>query len=250
MSQTPTTTIERCPCCQSTHLAPNDILWEGLIKEWGLSKTEAAYINRQQGFSCQNCGSNLRSMTLAYALTQIYHQSFADFLQSNRKVLELNEAGHLNQFLKTMRHHTLAEYPEVDIMDLPYADNSYDLLVHSDTMEHVPDPVTGYKESFRVLKPGGFTAFTIPLVVGRMSKKRGTQPSYHGSPGNKEYLVQTEYGADMWTQLFEAGFRECRLISLEYPSSIAIVGRKPGPESATPRASKASAGLIKKILRR
>jgi SAM-dependent methyltransferase len=248
MSFKPSTPPTRCVCCLSTNLAPNDILWTGLIDEWGLSRDEAAYINRQQGFSCLQCGSSLRSMTLAYALTQIYQQAFDEFLRSNIEVLELNEAGHLNQFLKTMPHHQLAEYPEVDIMDLPYADNSYDLVIHSDTMEHVPDPVAGYRESLRVLKPGGFTAFTIPLVVGRLSKKRGKQPSYHGSPGNKEYLVQTEYGADMWTQLFEAGFRECRLISIEYPSSVAIVGRKPGPSAAIPIARKTS--LARKILRR
>jgi SAM-dependent methyltransferase len=224
-----------CPCCGSTEFSSNDILWDGLIKEWQLKPAEADYINRQQGYTCQGCGSNLRTMSLAYAITQLYGQPFNKFLKSRLKVLEINEACYLHPFLQKMKNHQIVEYPAVDMMKLPLPNKTFDLVIHSDTLEHVADPVRGLKENLRVLKPGGYTLFTIPIVVGRLSQKRGAKkPSYHGSPGNKEYLVHTEYGADMWTQLFEAGFSECRLISADYPASIAVIGRKPelaGPQN-------------------
>jgi len=141
-------------------------------------------------------------------------------------ILEVNEAGTLSDYFTNLSRHTLAEYPDVKIENLPYKDNQFDLVVHSDTMEHVKSPINGLKEVYRVLKPGGVTVYTIPIVLGRLSKKRVGKKSFHGSPGNDEYEVITEYGADMWTQLMEAGFTECRLITIDYPASIAIVGCK------------------------
>jgi hypothetical protein len=40
-------------------------------------------------------------------------------------------------------------------------------------------------------------------------------------------VVQTEYGADFWCEVFEAGFHEIRLTSLIFPASVAIHAVKP-----------------------
>lgn len=224
--------IKICPCCGGQEFEQETILWQELIDVWQLSKEEVDYINRQQGLKCRQCGANLRSMTLAGAIMSCYefHGNFERFTSKFKKlkVLELNEAGYLNKHLKEMPNHELASYPEVKMENLPHNNESFDLIVHSDTLEHVDGPVQSLKETLRVLAPGGFTCFTIPLVVGRLSKRPGkNSPSYHGSPGNDEYLVKTEYGSDMWTQLMEAGFEQVRLFSLDYPASVAIIGVKP-----------------------
>lgn len=221
-----------CPCCGGENFSQQDILWAGLVKEWRLSKEEERYINRQQGLQCDACGSNLRSMTLAKAIMNsygVYTDTLKDFLKENPqiRILEINTAGHLTQFFERHKNHTLVEYPDVNIESLPFKDGKFDMVVHSDTLEHVENPANGLKETERVLKPGGYTCFTIPVVIGRLSKQRkSSSPSYHGSPGNQEYLVHTEYGSDMWTQVLEAGFEECRLTALEFPSSVAITGYK------------------------
>jgi len=50
-----------------------------------------------------------------------------------------------------------------DMQRLTYADNSFDFVIHSDVLEHVPDYRTAVKECLRVLKPGGMLIYTAPF---------------------------------------------------------------------------------------
>ena len=208
------------------------MLWKELIDQWRLAAHEAAYIDRQQGLHCADCGCNLRSMALARAITACFDFPglLAEFVRdetaSRVRVLEINEAGRLTPFLAVMPNYVPARYPEVDMTALPFGDGEFDMVVHSDTLEHVPRPVRGLSECRRVLKPGGFCAFTVPMVVDRLTASReGLPPSYHGSPDNPaDCLVATEYGADAWKHVVLSGFRECRIVPLEYPAAHAFVG--------------------------
>lgn len=47
-------------------------------------------------------------------------------------------------------------------------DESYDVVVASDIMEHVYDPMFVLQETYRVLKPGGYTIVNIPNLVTPM----------------------------------------------------------------------------------
>jgi hypothetical protein len=74
-------------------------------------------------------------------------------------------------------------------------------------------------------KAGGRLFYTVLIVVGRLNRKRnGLRASYHGKPGipRLDYVVQTEYGADFWCEIFEAGFQEVTLTSLVFPASAEI----------------------------
>lgn len=55
----------QCGVCGGTSFTSRRVLWQGLIDEWQISRTEAAYVDRQQGETCDSCGSNLRSIALA-----------------------------------------------------------------------------------------------------------------------------------------------------------------------------------------
>jgi SAM-dependent methyltransferase len=174
-------------------------------------------------------------MALALAICRCYGHSgtLAQFVanKSNRglRVLEINEAGGLTQFLSILPKHCIGRYPELDMMQMPFADAVYDLVVHSDTLEHVLHPITALSECKRVLAPGGFCALTVPIIVDRMTIHRtGLPPSYHDTPEQRaaDFAVQTEYGCDAWKHVVLAGFRECRLIALEFPSALALVGAR------------------------
>jgi SAM-dependent methyltransferase len=209
-------------------------LWDELIAAWRLARYEVAYIDRQQGLHCAGCLCNLRAMALAKAIMNCFgysglFQNFVlDSVIQDLRILEVNKAGELTQFLACAPGHVLRSYPDIDMMSLSYDQATFDLVVHSDTLEHVPHPVRGLSECARVLKPGGYCAFTVPMVVDRLTLSRaGLLPSYHGSAANPaDCLVHTEYGADAWRHVIQAGFQECRMFSLEYPAAQALVGVK------------------------
>lgn len=49
-----------------------------------------------------------------------------------------------------------------NIYALPYPDNTFDAAILSEILEHIKDDVAGLKEIYRVLKPGGVVAITVP----------------------------------------------------------------------------------------
>lgn len=50
----------------------------------------------------------------------------------------------------------------VDISSLPFADASFDKVLLSEVLEHLPDDVAGLRELWRVLRPGGVMAICVP----------------------------------------------------------------------------------------
>jgi SAM-dependent methyltransferase len=49
-----------------------------------------------------------------------------------------------------------------DATKLPFADNSFDVVITSEVLEHIQDDVAAIAEMVRVLKPGGHFAATVP----------------------------------------------------------------------------------------
>ena len=232
----PPHSVDQCICCGSYSLEQSIILWEDLINEWELTETEVEYMNRQQGLRCLRCKANLRTMALAYALmrNENYRGLFKNFVKTRRikskKVLEVNEAGWLTQYLQKLPLHYLAKYPEIDAQDMPFSDSSFDIIIHSDILEHIPNPDKAINEFFRILKPNGYCVFTVPMLVGKLSRSRaGLAPSHHGCGEQRirdDYLVYTEFGTDMWERLTKVGFSEVRIYSLEFPAAQSFLCKK------------------------
>lgn len=220
-----------CPVCGSDEFTQIKVLWDELISDWKLSAAEVTYIAIQQGFRCASCQNNLRSMVLAKAMlnrlgsSDTLQKTAQDASHSGLKILEINNAGNLSPYLASFPGHVLVNYPESDMMNLPFGEEAWDLIVHSETLEHVPDPMQGLKETHRILRKGGACIFTVPIVVGRMSRSRkGLKDSFHGDPQKPtpDYRVVTEFGADAWTYVIKAGFESCKIHAMDYPAGIAI----------------------------
>lgn len=50
-----------------------------------------------------------------------------------------------------------------DVRNLPYADNTFDVVIAMEILEHIPDPLNGLLEAVRVLKPSGYAITSIPV---------------------------------------------------------------------------------------
>jgi len=223
-----------CPVCGGGAFRQVDVLWPELIPAWQLAPHEAAFVNRQQGWICEGCGANLRSMALAHAIPVAFGAdgpfaaACARAPLAGLRVLEVNAAGTLTPQLARLPGHRLVAYPEVDLAALPMPDGSFDLVVHSDTLEHVSRAETALAECRRVLSPGGRCVFTVPVIPARLSRSRaGLPPSRHGGPGDtrEDYTVQHEFGADVWARVLRAGFGTCAFHAIEFPAGLAIEAR-------------------------
>jgi SAM-dependent methyltransferase len=56
---------------------------------------------------------------------------------------------------------------KADICDLPFKDNSYDIILCNHVLEHIPDDTKAIQELYRVMKPGGYGVFQIPQDLSR-----------------------------------------------------------------------------------
>lgn len=225
----------QCGVCGGANFTKHRVLWARLIEEWQLSPHETEYIDRQQGETCDRCGANRRSSALAKALCAFLGtaspliEALSKPPGADLSILEINEAGTLTPYLKQCGGHVLGTYPQVDIHRLPFPDETFDVVIHSDTLEHVENPIQALVECRRVLRPDGGLCFTVPMIVGRLTRDRhGLPPSYHGNPAihAPDYLVQTEFGADAWTYLFEAGFASVSLHACAYPAGLAFLAKR------------------------
>jgi SAM-dependent methyltransferase len=92
-----------------------------------------------------------------------------------------------------------------DLEGLTFPDESFDLFITQDVMEHVLRPDRAFAEIARVLRPGGAHVFTVPMRRGAPTLVRAVPSGegieyllpaeYHGGPGNPERsLVVHEWG--------------------------------------------------------
>jgi SAM-dependent methyltransferase len=57
----------------------------------------------------------------------------------------------------------------VDIQNTHFPESYFDLIIHSDVLEHVPDAILAEKEQARILAPNGHIVFTVPFNISESS---------------------------------------------------------------------------------
>jgi SAM-dependent methyltransferase len=69
-----------------------------------------------------------------------------------------------------------------DALALPFADATFDRVVASEVLEHIPDDAAAMRELARVLRPGGTMAVTVPRCVPE-AVNWALSDEYHDTPG-------------------------------------------------------------------
>jgi SAM-dependent methyltransferase len=249
----------RCPACgMKSILIQGRALWPALVAEWGLSPEWVRYLDEREGRRCGFCQSTLRDRQLAQGILQA-SSDMAGVQAGSLKTLckqtpfraltiaEINAAGCLHRFFTCLPNlyysefgSTSADVPAQDLMALSYTDAMFDLVITSETLEHVPDLHRALAEIRRVLKPGGMHVFTVPVVGdGRKTRRRASlangeviyhlPPSYHGAPGKaaSDFLVFYEFGSDFFQECAASGFDIQLLKDETNPALTVFLARKP-----------------------
>lgn len=174
-----------CPCCDKNVTF----------------KAEKSWL--RDNFLCSNCGCIPRERALMLIIEKYY---------PNWKELSIHETspGNRGASIKLKQncknYITSQYYPNQpfgtiingsrneDMENQTFADESFDIVVSQDVIEHIYQPDKAFSEIARTLKPGGAHIFTVPIVnkhnkTERWAKK-GTnnepvflnEPEYHGNP--------------------------------------------------------------------
>lgn len=186
------------------------------------------------GIRCCRCAASTVHLSLGAAL----HHFVADL--SVLDVCELSARGPLASYLSgACRTFSGSEYfenvPSGAILDgircedaqhLSYPDGSFDLVLHTEVMEHVTNDAEAFAELHRVLRPDGLMLFTVPLTgldytVERARREdNGTiqhllEPSYHLDPSRNGagVLAYRDYGSDIVERVARAGFVDVAIIT-------------------------------------
>jgi SAM-dependent methyltransferase len=190
---------------------------EALRRTWGLSNTLTDLFNRREGSICSHCGVNLRGQGLAKAILESKYgfgeaslKAWVRAANAHRLVVcELNSCHELHHTLTGLQNLTYAEYgtrTQQNIEKMTYQSNTFDLFLHSETLEHVNEAARAADECRRVIKPDGVVLFTTPVIWNRKTRRRASsdgdeihhllEPSYHDRRA-ADYLVFYEYGHDI-----------------------------------------------------
>jgi len=170
---------------------------------------------------CSGCGSIPRERALMYVIKTFY---------PNYKSLKIHETSPCNRgaspkLKKECPSYSASQYfpdlnpgevhPEQGFRNenlecMTFPDESFDLFISQDVMEHIFEPQRAFRELSRVLKPGGAHIFTVPLInkanpseCWAARKDTGEieyhyEPEYHGNPiDDRGALVTMHWGYDI-----------------------------------------------------
>jgi SAM-dependent methyltransferase len=170
-------------------------------------------------YLCQQCGSIPRERALFTVMERVVpawrslriHESSPGRPESSRR-LEAECPGYIatHYFPASEPGTTVNGFRSENLEKLTFRDESFDLVITQDVMEHVLDPAAGFREIARTLAPGGHHIFTTPIAPSMpMSQPRARRaadgqieylapPEYHGNPIDPQgALVTMQFGADI-----------------------------------------------------
>ena len=150
-----------------------------------------------------------------HRLLWLYLTNETDFFTSKKKVLHMApEQCFLARFRKLNHDYKTADLDspiadvKADIVNLPFNDNSFDVIFCNHVLEHVQDDTKAMKELFRVMKKGGMGIFQVPQDLNRditFEDNSITDPKERAKIFGQYDHVRV-YGRDYFDKLRSIGF--------------------------------------------
>jgi len=215
------------------------------------ARTRVEHDNFRETIICANCQSTNRNRQIALVLCAAISKKLSTSVTSLKQlkpdlsltIYNTEASGPAHRQLCHLPNYCCSEYfgPDVksgdrqngvlhqDLMALSFPDNSFDFILSSDVLEHVPNPYQAHREIFRTLKPGGAHIFTVPFYQHRVRDETRAmvsaegkvthllEPIFHHDPLKSEgILVYTIFSFEMLVNLEALRF-EVKLYRLYRP---------------------------------
>lgn len=152
-----------------------------------------------------------------HRLLWLYLKNETDFFSAPKKVLHIAPE---QCFLKLFKQQQNLDYitadlyspiadVKADICNLPFEENSFDVVFCNHVLEHIDDDKKAMSELYRVLKPGGLGIFQIPQDLSL--KTTYEDFSITSKEDRKKHFGQYDhvriYGRDYFNKLIAIGFK-------------------------------------------
>ena len=193
----------------------------------------------RESYRCNACKALLREREQASVLVSLFGRGrygsvaelCSDSAFKNLAIYEPGTAGPLRRYLRALpgyrqsafyadreRASATADIPHETLEALTFEDESFDLVLSSDILEHVRRPLVAFQEIRRVLRPGGVNLFTVPLqeplrakTVWRVDTSGDTDEfplprHFHGDGRGGRSLVYVDFGRDLLGMLEQVGY--------------------------------------------
>ncbi len=169
-------------------------------------------LNPRPNAQCPRCGSLER-----HRLIWLYLQEKTNFFTAKLKVLHFApEKCFQNKFksLPNLDYITAdLDSPfadrKIDITDIPFEDSTFDCVICSHVLEHVPNDKKAMQEIYRILRGGGWAILQVPIDQNR--EKTFEDPTITDPKEREKLFGQYDhvrfYGRDYKDRLEKAGFK-------------------------------------------
>ncbi len=178
---------------------------------------------------CSKCGSSDRERLIYVYLKNelnVFNKKKLSILHMapekniTQKLLELGFNQYVCGDLFTEGYSYPQHVRNINILNIPFIENTFDLIICNHLLEHIPNDIDAMSEIFRVLKTGGTAILQVP--ISETLEKTFEDFTITNPTDREKFFGQFDhvriYGQDYSDRLRSIGFKVNRVnIHNEYP---------------------------------
>lgn len=187
-----------CPVCsnEQTSFAPLPEFYRENASLHGFVHFEKGEMLSLDAYTCTQCGASDRERIYALWIDQ---QIEKKLFSNNTRIIHFAPEAALSRKLKGLDFFDyktadlLMEHVDykVDMMNMPFENESFNFFICSHVLEHVDSDDQAIKELYRITKPGGCGILMAPIIVGL--EKTIEDPSVKDEAGRWRLYGQNDH---------------------------------------------------------